>query len=271
MAVCFCSARLFQTGMADYVERNVYITAQNDDMTNHGQCSRSDATARSMSVSIHFALTGSLCYVSHAEMLRVLQRAFARAGIPLAHSHGFNPHPRLSLPLPRSVGVESEDELLHVRIDLGAVSQHQWYLSPSGFDAQRLMRELGGSLPRGCELISAALAESSAPPQPCSAVYVLTLRPERVDHDIEAGVRSISDAESLPVQRRAKGRGWNTRTIDVREFLKSVEFRGQEVVVDCKICPGGSIRIDEILNLLNLDPAALAAPVRRKSVQWLEN
>ena len=35
-------------------------------------------------------------FVSHLDIQRLLQRAFRRAGIPLAYSQGFNPHPQLS-------------------------------------------------------------------------------------------------------------------------------------------------------------------------------
>jgi radical SAM-linked protein len=220
-------------------------------------------------VSVRFAVTGDMCYVSHAEMLRLFQRAFARAGIPLAHSHGFNPRPKLSLPLPRSVGVQSDDELLQIKVDLALTSQDRpSYLHPE-FSAGGFVGRLAEHLPRGCDVFSAALAESSAPPQPCSAAYVLTVRPELADDTLEEKIRSICASNSLPVERRGKGR--QTRTVDVREFLKSIELRGEEIVVECSIGPRGSIRVEEILNLLNLDPVALAAPVRRTNVRWLEN
>jgi radical SAM-linked protein len=255
----------------DHAERNVYITPQNDDMNDSMHEGSPHPGSESVSVSVRFAVAGNMCHVSHAEMLRLFQRAFARAGIPLSHSHGFNPRPKLSLPLPRSVGVESDDELLRIKIDLANVSRDRPYCSRSELNAQMLMNDLGEHLPPGCELISAALAESSAPPQPRSAVYVLAVKPQLVGSNLEARIQSVCESESLPLERRAKGRGGRIKTVDVREFLKSLELRGQEVVVECKICSGRSIRVEEILNLLNLDPASLAAPVRRKSVQWLKN
>ena len=65
---------------------------------------------------IRFRIGGAMRFLSHAETSRVFQRACVRAGIPVRYSQGFNPHPRLSLPLPRPVGVESEDELLVVKL-----------------------------------------------------------------------------------------------------------------------------------------------------------
>ena len=51
-------------------------------------------------------------FLSHAETMRLFQRACVRAGVKVAYSQGYNPHQRMSLVLPRSVGVESDDELL---------------------------------------------------------------------------------------------------------------------------------------------------------------
>ena len=59
-----------------------------------------------------FEKTGRAIYISHLDLMRVFQRAFKRAGLPLTHTQGFNPRPSVSIALPLSVGVESVCELL---------------------------------------------------------------------------------------------------------------------------------------------------------------
>ena len=59
-----------------------------------------------------FEKTGIAAYISHLDLMRVFQRAFKRAGLPLTHTQGFNPRPSVSIALPLSVGVESKCELL---------------------------------------------------------------------------------------------------------------------------------------------------------------
>ena len=59
-----------------------------------------------------FEKTGNARYISHLDLMRVLQRAFKRAGLPLTHTQGFNPRPSVSIALPLSLGVESKCELL---------------------------------------------------------------------------------------------------------------------------------------------------------------
>ena len=65
---------------------------------------------------IKFKIGGNLRFLSHAQTLMVFRRACIRAGIKIQYSQGFNPRPRLSLPLPRPVGVASDDELLCLRV-----------------------------------------------------------------------------------------------------------------------------------------------------------
>ena len=62
--------------------------------------------------SLLFEKTGTAIWMSHLDLMRVFQRAFKRAGLPLTHTKGFNPRPSVSIALPLSVGVESICELL---------------------------------------------------------------------------------------------------------------------------------------------------------------
>lgn len=59
-----------------------------------------------------FEKTGSAVWMSHLDLMRLMQRAFKRAGLPLTHTQGFNPRPSVSIALPLSVGVESVCEIL---------------------------------------------------------------------------------------------------------------------------------------------------------------
>ena len=64
-----------------------------------------------------FEKTGNAVWISHLDLMRLFQRAFKRAGLPLTHTQGFNPRPSVSIALPLSVGVESVCELLDFDLD----------------------------------------------------------------------------------------------------------------------------------------------------------
>ena len=64
-----------------------------------------------------FEKTGNAIWISHLDLMRLFQRAFKRAGLPLTHTQGYNPRPSVSIALPLSVGIESDCELLDFDLD----------------------------------------------------------------------------------------------------------------------------------------------------------
>ena len=60
--------------------------------------------------------TDNAKYISHLDFVRTYNRTMRRAGLPVAFSEGFNPHPQLSFALPLSVGYTSECELLELKL-----------------------------------------------------------------------------------------------------------------------------------------------------------
>ena len=56
------------------------------------------------SARILFEKTGPAVYISHLDLVRTMQRIFVRSGVKVRHTEGFNPHPKMTFPLPLSVG-----------------------------------------------------------------------------------------------------------------------------------------------------------------------
>lgn len=69
-----------------------------------------------------FEKTGNAVFISHLDLMRLFQRAFKRAGLPLTHTQGYSPRPSVSIALPLSVGVSSRCELLDFDLTEYAVS-----------------------------------------------------------------------------------------------------------------------------------------------------
>lgn len=178
----------------------------------------------------------------------------------MSHTEGFNPRPRLSLPLPRSVGVESDNELLAfvVRGDDGEETNLEG----------RIQSRLSEQLPEGCEILSCAAVRGGRTPLPCSAVYLLAIRPEHLDEQLGNRIKSLLASETLVLRRQVDEKASRYKDVDVRGFLKSIELKDGCVSVECEISSGGSIRVEEILDILSLDLAKLARPVKRTSVHW---
>jgi len=65
-------------------------------------------------VRITFARDERVRYVGHLDMARTWERLIRRAGLPIAYSEGFNPHPRLAFAAALPVGCTSDDEMLDI-------------------------------------------------------------------------------------------------------------------------------------------------------------
>ena len=99
-----------------------------------------------------FSKTGRAKYISHLDLMRTFQRAFARAKIPIKHTEGFHPHPFVSIALPLSVGYSSQCEILEFGLLEGipyeAVPQRLTAAMPEGivvqqcYPASRKLKEL---------------------------------------------------------------------------------------------------------------------------------
>ena len=88
-----------------------------------------------------FEKTGNAIYISHLDLMRLFQRAFKRAGLPLTHTKGFNPRPSVSIALPLSLGVESICELL------------DFDLEGESIDGDEIMARLNGALIEGVRVL----------------------------------------------------------------------------------------------------------------------
>jgi radical SAM-linked protein len=214
-----------------------------------------------ISVLIKFGVYGNIRFLSHAETVRVFERACIRAGIDLRYSCGFNPRPKLSLPLPKSVGVESDDELLCLGVNRARL--------PKEPNLQSLIKAvLAGQMPQGLELLEVCIAGKKESFQPEAATYIFTVGQEELNEDLNSRIKRLLAGQSLDIRRRKGGKSSEFKNIDVRGFLKSIKLAGADITVECRISSAGSIRVDELLELLGLDAEKLAAPIRRTNIKW---
>ena len=106
-----------------------------------------------------FAKKGIARYIPHLDLMRAMQRVFKRARIPLWYTQGFNPHAYLMFPLPLSLGIESEVELL----DVALIEE---------LDTEELKDRLNSTMPEGLSIISAGkpvMKHTEKPPRNTSS------------------------------------------------------------------------------------------------------
>lgn len=99
---------------------------------------------------IRYTKTGRLRFMSHRDYTRVFERAVRRAGLPIAFSAGFTPHPKLSWVGAAPTGVASEAEYLEIglaaELDPAAVRELLDAALPPDLDVLEVVPAFGRSL-----------------------------------------------------------------------------------------------------------------------------
>ncbi len=65
---------------------------------------------------LKFKKTGYMRFISHLDLYRLFKRCIKRAQVPVAWSNGFNPHERVNLVQPLSLGFESLGEYFEIEL-----------------------------------------------------------------------------------------------------------------------------------------------------------
>lgn len=154
-------------------------------------------------VRIRYAKRGRLRFTSHRDVSRAIERAVVRAGIPMAYSSGFHPHPRISYAGASPTGAASEAEY----VELG-LAQHR--------DPAEVGRELDAVLPEGLDVVAtvdaAASASGSLSDLLTASHWRVALGSTPTDQVVTA-VAAFLATDSVPVERMTKK---GLRTFDCR-------------------------------------------------------
>jgi radical SAM-linked protein len=99
---------------------------------------------------IRYAKRGRARFTSHRDFGRAFERALRRAGVPMAYSSGFSPHPRISYANAAPTGAASEAEYLEIGLarqcDPDALRQALDAALPEGLDIVEVVPAGGGAL-----------------------------------------------------------------------------------------------------------------------------
>ncbi|GAA3425661.1 TIGR03936 family radical SAM-associated protein [Streptosporangium nondiastaticum] len=157
---------------------------------------------------VRYAKRGRLRFTSHRDVSRAVERAVRRAGVPVAFSAGFSPHPRISyVGAAAATGVASEAEYLEISVTREC-------------DPQWLRTALDTSLPPGVDVLDVVVAGAGtlADRLECSAWEVRLPQADPVLAK-EAAERFVA-AERIEVERMTKK---GLRRFDAREAVLRLE------------------------------------------------
>lgn len=171
-----------------------------------------------------FEKTGSAVYISHLDLMRVFQRAFQRAGLPLTHTQGFNPRPSVSIALPLSLGIESRCELLDFDLEgeLPAWEEITSRLNSVLIDGVRILQVY----PDGQKLKNLSLLHSA-----------LTLEYDRgIPENASASIAALFAREDVTVEKKNKNGITQQNLIPMIRRLSISQVSAQELRLELLGC-----------------------------------
>ena len=156
-----------------------------------------------------FCKEGNAIWISHLDLMRVLQRSFRRAGLLLKHSQGFTPHPALSLALPLSVGVASQCEIMDFELE-----------NEESVEISSLAERLNAVLPEGIRIYE--VYQSGGKVRELSFLKVeITMEYDRgIPADLESVLAQYFSCSEILMEKRTKSGA--TVTQNIREMIKQI-------------------------------------------------
>lgn len=210
-------------------------------------------------IKIRLAITkdAEICFVSHLEYMKTIERAIKRAKLPVAYSEGFNPHMKFSLASALSVGVSSEFELCDLElIDV--------------VDKNIIVERLSACLPKGIKIRQAERIEEKsdklmAMVQAAEYESCMNILPD-ADICVDFIMEKYNSLENIFFDKKMP-RGKGIKNVDIKDFVLGLEFvvdkQYFKMKFSCKITPTGSLKAQEIISVL---ASELSIPVDLNSL-----
>jgi len=189
-------------------------------------------------VRIWFEKRGDVRYISHLDLMRTMTRAIRRSKIPLWYTEGFNPHPYMTFVLPLSLGMESENDAMDIRVE-GEITNRE------------VMSALSSAMPDGITVT--CVTEPVLDPKFISfASFDISFYTAENANELEERIKKMLSGTELIVQKLGKkGHKKVYKDIDLLPHVKSYAIKEKDgVPVLSLVLPAGSTT--------NINPSLLA-------------
>jgi radical SAM-linked protein len=165
-------------------------------------------------------------FASHRDVARAFERCVRRAGLPVAHSGGFTPHPKISYAGGAPTGVASEAEYLSLALT-------------SRNEADVVAERLNAALPDGIDVIAVTEDAGGLPASRLTASEWQVILPGVTPDSATSAVQKFLALEHAPVERlTSKG----TRRMDARSAVVALDVHsvGQDRVDEDNVVRHGA-------------------------------
>lgn len=177
-----------------------------------------------------FEKSGRAVFISHLDLVRTMQRAVKRSGLPVWYTQGFNPRIYLNFPLALSLGVVGKREYMDF-----AVTEE--------VDLESAKEVLDRSMPEGLKIlgIDKPVHENK---EIAFAEYIIKFTGGTSGEEMRSELEKMMSAETIEVDKHSKSKG--TIKIDIKPHINIIgtEAAGDVLTVTVRLPAGLSLNIN---------------------------
>lgn len=211
-----------------------------------------------------FSKTGTICYTSHLDMMKLFKRIFKRAGVRLGYSQGFNPHPKMGFAQPLSLGYWGMNELLEFETE-------------EAYSSEYLEQTLKEMMPEGLNIIGCKEVEPAGKTLAArteAAEYIIAIPLKTplsaTGEEIKAGYLG---QEKIIAWKRSKKKKELTE-VDIKPMIREIHFVPEpEALFITALLDSGStsnlspeLVITTVMEHLGLEPQRSEIQVMRREI-----
>ena len=185
-----------------------------------------------------FSKTGRLQYISHLDLARTMQRIILRSGIDIWYSEGFNPQPKMVFALPLPTGVESNCELMDIKIN-------------SFMPNEEIMNRINENFPKDMRVLEVYQPEVKFK-NIQYAKYSITLYSPKISDTTKDEIANLFTGE-CPMEKKTKS---GLKEINICDYIKEIFVESEQ----------GASKIEAILSAdseKNLNPDLLVSAIKK--------
>lgn len=176
-----------------------------------------------------FEKSGRAVFISHLDLLRTMQRAIKRSGLPVWYSQGFNPRIYLNFPLALSLGVVGRCEFM----DFAVIED---------VDCEKARDALNASMPEGLKILSVA--------EPVHENKEIGFARYRIEffggdpRDTLSALEKMLSADTIEIDKHSKSKG--TVRVDIKPHIDilGTELAENGLIADIQLPAGLSLNIN---------------------------
>jgi len=188
-----------------------------------------------MKMIVVFEKSPRLRHIGHLDLMRAMQRALRRSGLPLKYSQGFNPHILLTFAAPLSVGMPGRREVMEVPIE-------------GEMTGEEFLRRLSPALPPDLPCREARPVDDRHPaPMALLAAAMYEAQLEEIPEGLSEAIGRFLSQTEIPAIRKTKT---GMKPCDIRPMIYSLTNQDKKLTMALALCEKATCKPDLLLQSL---------------------